>query len=273
VPPNSGIMGGDGGVVAVKKQYMHGGGVSDPDSRKNDKLSTKDTQSLRTHACPLSGEALVEPIVACELGHLYSKESILQCLLDKSFPSDFCHIRTLKDVKEVHFTEGASTLSERDKCKRICPLTGLEFNGIIPFLMLWSNGKVISEKGYREMGIDALQEEFGPFDSEDVVKLVPLDSETERQRERMLTRRERRQSTKKKKKMKDNDGKDADAQPRKRTRPSVTTASAALGVSSVVREVIHDTSVRQKKEGVFGSLFHKASAREKDKNDVFINLA
>ena len=30
-------MGGDGGVIAANKQYMHGGGVVDPEEKKCDK--------------------------------------------------------------------------------------------------------------------------------------------------------------------------------------------------------------------------------------------
>ena len=193
-------MGGDGGVIAAKKQYMHGGGIEDQDEKNTSKKSVKDTQNLRTRTCPLSGETLVEPIVACELGHLYNKESILKCLLEKQIPPEFGHVQSQKDVKEVHFTESLGTSRDKDKCKWMCPLTGLELNGIVPFVMFWSNGKVISEKGFKEMGVDALQEEFGPFDSDDVVKLLPLESEVEKQRDQMMVRREMRHRKKKKRK-------------------------------------------------------------------------
>ena len=266
-------MGGDGGVIAVKKQYMHGGGTSDPDAIKNDKKSVRDTQCLRSRACALSGEALVSPIVACELGHLYNKESILQALLDKSLKSEFGHVRTLKDVKEVIF-ESASTSNENEKeskCRWMCPLTGLEFNGIVPFLLLWSSGKVISDKGYREMGVEALQEEYGPFTTDDVVKLLPLERELAKQQENMAARREKRQSKKKKKQ------KDAgeDAQPKSKKARVVGAgasvgAGAGLGTKSIVSAVISDTTARQK-DAIYGGLFHKE--RKPDKNDVFINLA
>jgi len=58
----------------------------------------------------MSQEPLKQPIVACQLGNLYNKESVIMFLLDKSSKSSdaagkskladkFEHIRSRKDVK------------------------------------------------------------------------------------------------------------------------------------------------------------------------------
>lgn len=265
-------MGGDGGTHAVKKEYMHGGGTADPDAKYNSK-STKDTQEVRSRACALSGEPLAQPIVACELGNLYNKESILEALLEKNLPSEFDHVRSLKDVKEVKFTDNTSSgASKGDDRKWMCPLTGLEFNGVIPFVLLWNNGKVLSEKATREMGEEALQEDYGPFDADDIIKLLPLEGDLVKRVEEMAARREKRGSRKKNKKSKSRVESDGDAVPKKKARANGA-STGSLGTNAIVREVISETSTRKKGEGVYASLFHAESQAEKRKNDVFINLA
>ncbi len=44
----------------------------------------------------MSKEPLRCPIVACELGFLYNKETVLKHLLDKTIPENFSHIKSLK---------------------------------------------------------------------------------------------------------------------------------------------------------------------------------
>ena len=125
--------------------------------------------------CAISQAPLQQPVVACELGRLYSKETVLETLLDKSATveepatssadvSVAAHIKSLRDVKPLNLTENpawseaeASTAEKGDgyidmqKSKWICPVSGQEMNGRFRFVFLWSCGCVMSEKALKEL--------------------------------------------------------------------------------------------------------------------------
>lgn len=56
-------------------------------------------RSFKWRNCALSQQPLQEPVVACGLGRLYSKSSVLEALLDKERkPESINHIKNLKVV-------------------------------------------------------------------------------------------------------------------------------------------------------------------------------
>jgi hypothetical protein len=113
------------------------------------------------------------------------------------------HVRGLKDLKPVRFalmtktSDNASGKGPRGQDKQIvpiCPITSIELNGLQPAFLIvkkkekkrknGTNGtssnqqnedqpNVLSEKAIKEMGIEALQEEYGPFVQEDLIRLAP----------------------------------------------------------------------------------------------------
>mmetsp|Transcript_6814 Transcript_6814/g.8606 ORF Transcript_6814/g.8606 Transcript_6814/m.8606 type:complete len:371 (-) Transcript_6814:397-1509(-) len=123
-----------------------------------------------------------------------------------------CHVRGLKDLYPVRFqlmekttvsniqnngSSSGSSGSRREVVENvpICPITSEELNGIQPVYLIVKQKKnkqkkkhkksssseeendklpnVISEKAIKQMGIQALQEEYGPFDKESLVRLAP----------------------------------------------------------------------------------------------------
>jgi len=57
-------------------------------------------QLYRWRNCQLTQESLRSPIVACGMGLLYNKESVLQHLVNKTpFPEASAHIKSLKVFK------------------------------------------------------------------------------------------------------------------------------------------------------------------------------
>ncbi len=105
-------------------------------------------------------------MVACELGRIYSKEAVLETLLNKSegVPDVAAHIRTLKDVKELKLTENPAWDKETSnsaevgdgyidsqKAQWVCPISGQEMNGSFKFCFIWSCGCVLSDKALKEM--------------------------------------------------------------------------------------------------------------------------
>ena len=89
--------GGDGGTTASQRKFN-----AQHKIRKVDKArDLTDEQRARWHHCAASGQPLREPIVACELGYIFSKEEVMKQLLGKTLHSNLSHIRKMKDLFEV----------------------------------------------------------------------------------------------------------------------------------------------------------------------------
>jgi hypothetical protein len=82
----------------------------------------------------------------------------------------------------------------------LCPVTKLEMNGRHPFVVVWSSGFVLSERALKEVGVESLQEEYGPFQLSDTIKLLPLEAEMDELREAMFYRRQQKDKEKEAKK-------------------------------------------------------------------------
>ena len=209
-------MGGDGGVLPTGRKFIRGCGKSAEDKKEDGKNITK-AQIMRTTICAQSSETLVEPIIACEMGNLYSREAMLLALINKTLNPLHSHVRGMKDVRTIKLTPNSSFLlakdtDEKSHPKFMCPVKSMEFNGVHPFVVIWSTGFVISEKAVREIGIDGLQSDYGPFGCDDLVHLVPKEDEIEAQKNQMDSRRENiliaksvKKENKKSKRFPDND--------------------------------------------------------------------
>lgn len=68
--------------------------------------------------------------------------------MEKSMPVEFNHIKKMKDVREINYTDNSNAASE---FPITCPLTKIEYNGLNKFIMIWSCGCVFSEKAYKEI--------------------------------------------------------------------------------------------------------------------------
>lgn len=96
----------------------------------------------------------------CGLGRLYSKQNVIEHLLEKDkMPETASHIRSLKDIKTLSLspnpvykdcdkTEG---LLDVRSAPYICKLIGLEMTGRFRFIALWSCGCVFSERALKEI--------------------------------------------------------------------------------------------------------------------------
>jgi hypothetical protein len=225
--------------------------------------------------------------VCCDLGNLFNKESILHALLEKTLPDCFGHIRGMKDIKSLRFTANPArlTLEDEDVPAFICPVTKMEFNGLQPFIALWSTGFVLSEKAIKEVGIDGLQDEYGPFTTQDIIKLVPLESEMDAQRTALLERRLLRKSTKssskgsageenetgeRKKSHKKRKHEDEDAEEEGKQASSNTKISSA---EVLVKTATNSIKEHEEKSSVYKSLFHKGNEKDRKDRDLFMTVA
>lgn len=172
-------MGGDGGVIASNRKYMRGAGTADQTAdasrQRGEQASEKEVVQELMALCYLTKVPLKykeNQIVADPYGRLYHKEAVVEALLrrKKHQESDELgsHIRGLKDLQPAHFELSASN-------KPMCPVTSVELNGINPVFLLphRKDGgvNVLSERAIKEMGEEALREEYGTFT--DLIRLAP----------------------------------------------------------------------------------------------------
>jgi len=195
-------MGCDGGTIPKRDELVR--------TKKKPEQKDKDSElSFRWRHCSITQQPLQRPIVACELGRLYSKVSVIEGLLDRSsLPELASHIKNLKDVKELNLTpnpaykEGAEKgdgYVDRQCAPHICPVIGLEMNGKFKFSFIWSCGCVMSERALKAIKAKVCHKCQKPFGEEDVVILNPEGDDADL----MATRLEARQArTKLEKKLK-----------------------------------------------------------------------
>lgn len=166
-------MGCDGGTIPKRDELVK--------TKKKPEQKDKTSElSFRWQHCALTQAPLQVPVVACELGRMFSKESIIENLLDKSTPAPataapvvpvlepassssssstqaniVSHIRTLKDVKTLNLTENPAwtDASEKgdgyidsNKSQWMCPVSGHMMNGKFRFVFPWTCGCVFSER-------------------------------------------------------------------------------------------------------------------------------
>jgi Rtf2 RING-finger len=195
-------MGGDGGVIAAKRQYMRGAGTADHtgDAGHVDKVDPqvqKEQQMRDFRSCAISNVPFdyVAPIVACPFGRLYDKEKTIQGLLDKD--ERLAHVRGLKDLTDVRFHLSA------DGGAPSCPITEKELNGVIPtFVLIPGNSNqpnVVSERG---LSMKELLEDYGPV--ERTLRLLPppedLDTIKETWNNKVSEKKRKREKEKRKQK-------------------------------------------------------------------------
>lgn len=226
-------MGCDGGTIPKRCELVR-------EKKKPEKVEKDIELNARWFHCAISQQELCEPIVSCELGQLYRKESVLEFLLDKSKATTNIakHIRTLKDVKQLVLTKStprvpkdiksnghaADAYLDYQASNYICPITGLEMNGRYRFRFSWKCGCVFSERGLKEVPSPICHNCATPFTEEDLVVINGNVSDATIMQERMLKRRQKAKDEKKLKKSKRVYG-DAETAPKDSKRPKIDTSS------------------------------------------------
>ncbi|XP_070195758.1 replication termination factor 2-like [Littorina saxatilis] len=202
-------MGCDGGTIPKRDELV----------RTKKKPEQKDKASdlaFKWRHCAISQETLVQPIMACELGRLYNKESVLEFLIDRSkfeFAARFEHLRGLKDLKELKLTDNPAAKSEQHAEKGgqgcyidmqvsdyICPVSNFEMNGTHRFCFLWSCGCVMSGRALKEIKAKSCHKCGKAFTDNDKVILNGSEEETTENKYKMDYRRVQAKLAKKAKK-------------------------------------------------------------------------
>jgi hypothetical protein len=222
----------------------------------------------------------------------------VNALLDKTIGPNFAHIRNLKDVKKLKLFRNPNYSVDKEvdgeqPAVFSCPITKMELNGNHPFVAIWTTGFVLSEKAIKELGIESLQEEYGPFAFEDLVKLIPTSFEIEEQTAQMVARRNRRKSEKADKKAHKlaTEGEDAPAKKRKHNedgaagtaakqeRTAGSTVPEPRGITSLsksntlVKSATEAVKAQEQQSSVFKGLFHGDKEKDKHDRDLFMSVA
>ncbi|KAH8285745.1 hypothetical protein KR018_001810 [Drosophila ironensis] len=198
-------MGCDGGTIPRRDELV----------RVKQKPEQKDKDAereFRWRHCALTQQTLQEPIAMCGMGRLYSKQSLIERLLEKEkMPETSAHVKSLKDIKQLQLTPNPA-FTEADKTEGlldvrhapyICKLIGLEMSGKFRFVALWSCGCVMSERALKQIKGNAastcpLCQQ--PYSVEDVVVLNGNEEDLELMRVKMEMRAAKRKTSKKDKK-------------------------------------------------------------------------
>ncbi|XP_055547066.1 replication termination factor 2 [Wyeomyia smithii] len=186
-------MGCDGGTIPRRDELVR--------LKKKPEQKDKDAErQFRWKHCTLTQERLQKPIVMCGLGRLYSKQNIIEALLEKDrMPESCSHIKSLKDIKDLNLTANpAYEASHDDKSAEfICALIGLEMSGQFRFAALWSCGCVFSERALKEVKDKTCSVCQVPFTEQDIVILNGTDEDVDLMRTRMEARVARLKAEKK----------------------------------------------------------------------------
>ncbi|XP_057334915.1 replication termination factor 2 [Microplitis mediator] len=168
-------MGCDGGTIPRRDELVR--------LKKKPEQKDKDSElAFRWRHCTIKQMPLQQPIVSCGLGKLYSKEAVIEGLLDRSIlPETAVHIKSLKDVKTLNLTpnpayddnkaEKGDCYVDEAKSPFICPIIGLEMNGKYKFCYPWTCGCVMSERALKQVKSTACHRCQVPFESKDIVVL------------------------------------------------------------------------------------------------------
>jgi len=191
-------MGCDGGSIPRRDELVKL-------KKKAEKVDPNEIERIKWFTCAMSNEKLKEPVVVCELGHLYNKEAVITALLNKNMDEKFSHIRNLKDLISPRFTANpafnASATDTDNSASRspfICPISQVEV-GHYPFNIIKTCGCVLSERALREVPSTACLQCGSAFTPEDVIAMNPSPDVRAELRTRMDTRRAQEKGKKKEK--------------------------------------------------------------------------
>eukprot|EP00199_Chlamydomonas_sp_CCMP681_P002067 CAMPEP_0119102696 /NCGR_PEP_ID=MMETSP1180-20130426/1349_1 /TAXON_ID=3052 ORGANISM="Chlamydomonas cf sp, Strain CCMP681" /NCGR_SAMPLE_ID=MMETSP1180 /ASSEMBLY_ACC=CAM_ASM_000741 /LENGTH=400 /DNA_ID=CAMNT_0007087023 /DNA_START=70 /DNA_END=1272 /DNA_ORIENTATION=- len=180
--------GGDGGSTGAESRSCY---LEMYMGKKPDKVNPAEALQARWTRCHLTGADLQPPCVVDEVGNLYNKDMLLEALLTKTLPGHLAYITGLKNVTDLKFENhpqgkrGLPAVAAKglhqpgNDCDFCCPITGVEFNGRFKFMVHRPTGRVISEKGIKELP-SVVQELLGGAPSaDDWIPVNPTDEQQE----------------------------------------------------------------------------------------------
>ncbi|XP_055907281.1 replication termination factor 2 [Eupeodes corollae] len=194
-------MGCDGGTIPRRDELVR--------LKKKAEQKDKDAErQFRWLHCALTQQRLQEPIVMCTLGRLYSKQNVIEQLLEKDkMPESSKHIKNMRDIKDLHLTPNPA-FKDCNKTEGgldprgspyICKLMGIEMSGNFRFIALWTCGCVFSERALKQIKANTCPLCQVPYSIEDVIVLNGNEEDIEMMKLKIEMRAARKKSSKKSK--------------------------------------------------------------------------
>lgn len=179
----------------------------------------------------------------------------------------------LQSIKTLTMTPNPDE-SSKDNFKFICPVTLIPFNGLNPFVAIWSTGFVLAERSLRELGIDRLQTEYGPFAESDIIRLLPSEEELIHRRARIQAELEVAQRKSRKKK-REHTPMEEPSQPVIGTHEPNSQkkiCSSSLSTHQVVESAQSKNQNQEERSQIYQNLFHKDTDKKVSQRDLFISV-
>jgi hypothetical protein len=219
--------GGDGGSTCNDRLWVEmradisAGGTSWEKAVKTDQSQINAAQAT---GCAISSMELVEPVVCCELGHLYTKQALIEALMASkaggTMPEKAVHVTSTSEMIDVKLTsrEDAAGQTKADGSggrvayqgsRFQCPVTMRDMNGTNKFAVIRTSGVALSMEAIRELSqkgsggvCPVTGTSFDP--ANDVIVLYPsaeeLDAAKARMKARKKTLKKEKKAAKKEKK-------------------------------------------------------------------------
>ena len=130
-------MGNDGGSIPDRTSLVKV-------KKKKKRIHEREIKKTKCNLCSLTKEKLRKPIVGDKLGQLYNKISVIEYLLRKNKSSEFQHIKSLKNVKELKCVVNDNGYLQ-------CQISQEEFSGLNKFYFLWTCGCIFSKTAMDEL--------------------------------------------------------------------------------------------------------------------------
>ncbi|XP_006457495.1 hypothetical protein AGABI2DRAFT_212936 [Agaricus bisporus var. bisporus H97] len=274
-------MGNDGGSIPDRRDLVR-------TKAKAEQADKANQTRARWHFCALSKRKLQEPVVACALGKLYNKDSIIEYLLDKSAYGDgeiICgHIQSLKDVKQLKLTLNPIKSSPKqsldgtqERAQFACPLTLKEMNGSQPFVYLRTCGCVFTLAGLKTMTASGSPKENQTEDldlcpqcqkkfsrKDDMIALNPSPEEEERLYD-MMNRRKLLEPAKKTKKRKISPAEEEPPKKKQETAKRPHINSSVASSKAVASELaMHEVKRKTEMSAAVRSLYGDGKPKHKE---------
>ncbi|POM57625.1 hypothetical protein PHPALM_37835 [Phytophthora palmivora] len=260
-------MGNDGGVIAVKRKFMRHANVK----ARGEKADQEALRLEKARTCVLSSEPLRDPVVACRLGNLFNKQTVLEHLLAKSMPERYRHITSLKDVVTCRVTRE----KQQEGAFWCCPVTMVEFNGKQPFVVLFKCGCVLSERALKAVHTKECLVCGKPFEEQDVVILLDDEQYMEKQKKLLEFKAEEKRVKKSKKKVKEENKQDdtcKNHRHKKTKRKAEHFETGDARVVKIAKDASESISKAKEKSQVFASIFSKDKKEKKSANDLLMTV-
>jgi len=282
-------MGGDGGCIATQREFMrgtkgsrhfekagaggqnHGAGMTGGDAERGDFRQRQ--KAIQVRSCALSSATLEPPVVADDLGNLFNKIAIREALSDGAVPDRFRYVRGLRDLYDCKLAPvpagHAPYLNGEGPAPCACPVTGEALDGSKKFVVAQTTGWVLSQRALDEVGVAALQPEYGPFAADDLIRVCPDEDELRKLAAAMEARRAAEKPRKKKKRAA---AAAAKAAPAAKAPRAAAPGAASLAPAAAVAAAAREKTARAHADPALGALFH-AEGSTTEAKDLFIATA